>query len=235
MQTDIHSHDESQRLDPDASQGWAAYRGLLVFIVLAGAGVWASHYLAIGELLHADAVADWVRSLGVWGPALIVLLGCLTPLLFLPRWPLAMVSGLLYGVVGGALLATLASTLGAALHYGVARRFLSGATDRLGRRYNLERWRIPPEGQFLAVFLMRAFPLSSFVATNLLAGALRMRFRRYLLASMLGMLPSSFMYAAWGKLLKKPDASYYLLAVLTLVLFVVGTVWARGRLRGWRA
>jgi uncharacterized membrane protein YdjX (TVP38/TMEM64 family) len=106
-------------------------------------------------------------------------------------------------------------------------------TLRLMRKYRVEHLNIPKEKQFMVIFVLRAFPLSSFVATNVLAGALKMSRSRYVLASFLGMIPSSVMYAAWGKLMKKPDPHFYALAIVCLAVIVVGTVMAQKFVYPW--
>ena len=151
------------------------------------------------EFLSLHHIEQLVSDLGCWGPAVIVAAGILTPVLFLPRWPLCFACGLLYGVVWGTLLPTVASLLGAWLQYALARNLLAHFTQRWLSRFRLAHAVIPPNRTFVALVLLRAFPLSNFSAVNLLAGAMRIPSRTYLVASFLGMLPSSLMYAAWGK------------------------------------
>jgi uncharacterized membrane protein YdjX (TVP38/TMEM64 family) len=210
---------------------WKSLRGVFAFVAIASAGAFASHCAPVGRYLTIDSMTEVAGNLGAYGPLLIAVLGLVTPLLFLPRWPLAFVSGLLYGIAWGTLLSTVASTLGAWLHYSLSRTFLAPSSDRLRAKYGLQKLTVPPERQFAFIFLLRAFPLSSFVATNLMAGALSMRPRRYIAASFLGMIPSSVMYAAWGKLLKKPDGSFYAVAVLVLCLMIAGILAAQKYLR----
>ncbi len=185
------------------------------------------------RLFSVEQIGAWSRALGAWGPLLLFLLGLLTPLLLLPRWPIAFVAGLLYGISGGAVLANVASTAGAWLHFLVARSLLAPASARLLRRYGMDRLEIPRERVFLALFFLRAFPLSSFVATNLLAGSLRVPLRTYLAATFVGMIPSTLMYAAWGKMVKRPSPAFFAVAVLTLLFLVGGTIAAQRRFLPW--
>ena len=205
------------------------------FLAIALAGLAISHFTPHGDLLTVDGITRLAGRMGRWGVVVILLAGVLTPLAFLPRWPIACLAGFLYGVTWGTVLSTVASAGGAWLHFALSRSLLAPLMDRLRHRYRLDRYHIPPDKEFLALFLLRAFPLSSFVATNLLAGMLKLDGRRFLAASLLGMIPSSLMYAAWGKLMKKPSADFYLLAVASLVVIVVGAVLAQKVLRRWRA
>ncbi len=213
----------------------SAFKRLGVFLVVAAVGVAVSHFTPQGGGLNLDRITELAGRLGAWGPLFILVAGILTPLLFIPRWPLAFLGGLLYGVVGGALLATFASTLGAWLHFTLSSTLLAPFSDKLRRKYKLERFVVPPHKEFTAIFIMRAFPLSNFVATNLVAGALRMNRVKFVLASFLGMIPSSLLYAAGGKLMKKPSPGFYALAALVLVLMVAGTVYAEKLVHSWQA
>lgn len=201
-----------------------ALRRLALFLVVAVAGVIVSRVTHLGQWLDVDSITELATRLGPRGPLYILLAGLLTPLLFLPRWPIAFLAGLLYGVLWGTALATVASTAGAWLHFLLSRTLLAPMSDRLRRRYRIEHLTIPREKQFVVLFVLRAFPLSSFVMTNLLAGALKLSRSRYLLATVLGMIPSTVLYAAWGKLMKKPDPHFYVVAVLALVFIVAGAV-----------
>lgn len=210
-----------------------AMRRLALFLLVAVAGVVVSRYTHLGSYFNAASVRELADRMGPHGVGIILAAGALTPLLFLPRWPIAFLAGLLYGVGWGMVLATVASTIGAWLHFLLSRSLLAPASERAKRRFGLEHVTIPRDKQFLALFLLRAFPLSSFVATNLLAGALKLSRSRYLAATFLGMLPSSWMYAAWGKLMKQPDPHFYGVAVLALVLVIAGAIGAQRYLAPW--
>ncbi|MCZ7591951.1 MAG: VTT domain-containing protein [Kiritimatiellae bacterium] len=221
---------------PDAglrSEAGGALRRLALFLLIAGAGVALSHFTKLGEYFDAHSIADLAGRMGANGALVIFAAGALTPLMFLPRWPIAFLAGLLYGVGWGTALATVASTLGAWLHFVLSRTLLAPMSEKIKRRFHWEHLDIPRDKQFMVLFLLRAFPLSSFVATNILAGALKVSRSRYLTATFLGMIPSTVMYAAWGKLMKKPDSQFYGVAALAVVLIVVGSVLAHRYIAPW--
>jgi uncharacterized membrane protein YdjX (TVP38/TMEM64 family) len=207
---------------------------LVVFVVVALAAVVLGTCTEVGAYFNQDAIRRLADALGWGGPAVIILAGLVTPILFLPRWPIALVSGALYGIVLGSLVANVASTLGALLNFVLAKSLLAPSADRLRERYRLTRLKVPRERAFAVLFLLRAFPLSNFVATNLVAGALKIHLGTYLTATFLGMIPSTVMYAAWGKLVKKPSSPwFYAVAAFTLFLIVTGTIVAQKRLLPW--
>ncbi len=216
----------TKEVDVPASAS-AGIKRLSLFLVVAVGGVVAARYTNAGDYMSVEAITQLADRLGPQGPALLLLAGVLTPLMFLPRWPIAFLAGLLYGVGWGTLLAVVASTLGAWLHFMLSRTLLAPMTARLRQRYGFDHLQVPKNKQFMVLFVLRAFPLSSFVVTNLIAGALKLSRSRYVLATFLGMIPSTLLYAAWGKLMKKPDPHFYAFALLALVAVVVGAIAAQ--------
>jgi len=200
-----------------------------IFATVCLALLTASLLLPIRQWWSMDRLVAWASRLGWRAPACILAAGATAPLFFLPRWPIAMVSGLLYGVARGTILANVASTLGALAQYALARSMLAPWFRRILERRRSAWFDIPTDHAFLGLFLLRAFPLSNFVATNIVAGTLRIRLRIYLAASFLGMIPSSLMYAAWGKLMKEPSPTWYAIAGAMLSVTIVGTWWAQRR------
>ena len=205
------------------------WRRMVPFVVLSVCFITLGLLPGVRQWLRPDEIQRVARELGVWAPLAIVVFAVVSPLAFIPRAPIAVVCGLLYGVVLGGLLANVASLLGAWLHFRLARHAFGKAVSR---HPVAARWRqalADPHRAFLALFLLRAFPLSNFTATNILAGVLGMRGRVYLPATFLGMIPSTLFYACCGKLVRQPSLSFYLLlGVLFLILFL-GTLLARRR------
>ena len=218
---------QEQTNGPAPTKGVPVLRKLLTFALLSVAFIAIGTYPPLRAHLRPEQLDRTVEGLGWMGPALLVLLGVFSPLLMLPRWPIAMVSGLVYGVFWGTCLANTASLAGAWLQYLLARSTLAHLAERLLAR---NRWRHLLQSRkhvFLFLFLFRAFPLSNFVATNLLCGTVRIPLGTYLAASALGMIPSTLLYAAWGKLTLKPSGGFVFLALAALTFIVLGTVVAR--------
>jgi uncharacterized membrane protein YdjX (TVP38/TMEM64 family) len=210
-----------------------AVRRLLVFAVFAMGAVLLSIFTPLRDYLHMDRMRELAEYLGYAGPAGLILMGILTPLLFLPRWPICIVAGLLYGIGWGTLLSTFASTMGAWLHFRLARYFLGPMSQRILEKAHLAHHAVAHDKMFFLFFFLRAFPLSNFVATNLLAGALHLPTRVYISATFLGMLPASLMYVSWGKLMKQPSPDFYAVAAFSLLFIATGTLVAQRRLFPW--
>ena len=208
---------------------------LLVFGLFAVALCLLGTLEPVRQALSMDGMERIALHLGVWGPAVMLAAGLVLPLLFLPRWPICFVCGLLYGITWGTLLSNVASLFGAVAQFYLARTLLAATARRLVASSPLAGYAPAPHKTFAALFILRAFPLSSFVLTNLLAGALRIRPGVYIISTFLGMLPSSLMYAAWGKFAKKPSAHFLGLIVAVLILLIVGGLLANRSRARWLA
>jgi uncharacterized membrane protein YdjX (TVP38/TMEM64 family) len=206
---------------------------LIAFILFAAVAVCITVLTPVGDYLNVESITEIAGRLGYWGPVIILVIGTFSPLLFFPRWPVAVVSGLLYGILWGALLANVASTLGALLHFYLAKNLLAPMADRIRAKFPFAANSISRNKAFAALFFFRAFPLSNFVATNLVAGALKIPLGTYLLATFLGMIPSSLMYASCGKLMKKPSPAYYYLTMGIVLAIILATALAQKHVLAW--
>jgi uncharacterized membrane protein YdjX (TVP38/TMEM64 family) len=141
-----------------------------------------------------------LSGLGAWAPLAFVVGYILATVAFVPGSILTLAAGALFGLWKGAVLAFIAATLGAAAAFLVARHL---ARDFVHRRLGgdlrvaaIDR-AIGDHGRKI-VFLLRLSPAFPFNLLNYLLGLTTVRFTDYLIAS-LGMLPGTFLYVYYGK------------------------------------
>ena len=141
-----------------------------------------------------------LAGLGAWAPLAFVLAYILATVALVPGSILTLAAGALFGLWKGVLLAFIAATLGAAAAFLVARHL---ARDFVHRRLGgdqrvaaIDR-AIGDHGRKI-VFLLRLSPAFPFNLLNYLLGLTTVRFTDYLIAS-LGMLPGTFLYVYYGK------------------------------------
>jgi len=116
----------------------------------------------------------------------------------MPRLWVSAVAGSLFGAVLGTLIALTASIVGASLTFLMGRSLLRGPVQR--RMPNrLRKWydRFGEKG-FRWILYARLFPLSNATAVNLLCGASTVRFREFFLATLIGYLPFTMVFALFG-------------------------------------
>ena len=161
------------------------------------------HFFPVARWI--SQVVEWIRTLGFFGSLLYFLVYVLGTVLVVPGTALTLGSGLLFGVLWGTILVSLASVLGATIAFLIARSF--------GREWTLKRIERYPkfkmidraigENGFQLVLLMRLqLVFLPFAILNYALGLTRVRLRDYVLASWIGMLPATTLYVYIGTSLK---------------------------------
>jgi uncharacterized membrane protein YdjX (TVP38/TMEM64 family) len=146
--------------------------------------------------------AAWVETLGIWGPVVFVLGYAAATVAFVPGSLLTLASGAIFGLGQGTLLTFLGATLGTAAAFLVARYAARSTIERklADRPKFADIDRAVSKSGFKIVFLMRLSPAFPYNLLNYALGLTSVRFRDYLLASF-GMLPATFLYVYYGKVL----------------------------------
>ncbi len=183
--------------------------------------------------LSRDRIYELTAAMGVLGPAVLILAGIVGPIVFVPRAPICLVAGLLYGVTVGSLLGIVAGTAGSIVHYYLSMGLLARSAERLTPK----RWQrsvtVIKTHPFRAVLLLRLFPLSNASVINMIAGLLRLPFKPYLLATVLGTLPITIIYALWGRTASEPSRVYIALSIFLLLVLTL-IAWLIPRIRGFQ-
>ena len=147
---------------------------------------------------------DWIPSLGVFGPLVLVLVDAIVCLIFLPGSAVTLAAGFLYGTAAGALIASAGSTLGAAAAFLISRFLVrTWIESRMATHPTfiaLDR-AIGREG-FKIVLLCRLCSLIPFDVTSYVSGITKVSFRKYIFATFLGRLPETLMFAYLGTTVK---------------------------------
>jgi uncharacterized membrane protein YdjX (TVP38/TMEM64 family) len=158
-----------------------------------------------------------VADLGVFGPlaviALMVLAVVMTPI---PSAPIAMAAGAVFGQFAGAVYIIIGAELGAIIAFllarvlgrDVARRWFGSGLDRglLGSQNAL----------MFAVFASRLMPFISFDLMSYAAGLSTLKFWRFAIATVAGIIPASLFLTHFGGVLANGDGMSVLWASLAL-------------------
>jgi uncharacterized membrane protein YdjX (TVP38/TMEM64 family) len=157
-------------------------------------------------LLPLDAVPEAVARLGPAAPVAGVLVGAALLVALVPRTPVSVACGLLFGATLGPICALFVMVVAATVTF-VAGRLLGReflmrwaqrlAGHRIGRAWtSLDRW-VAREG-LLAVAAVRSLPLAPYGLVGYAYGASAVRVRDYAVGSVLAGSPSAVTYALLG-------------------------------------
>jgi uncharacterized membrane protein YdjX (TVP38/TMEM64 family) len=216
------------------------WRWLLLgtYLTLIAGLAWLWHDPQTQQWFNQDALTAWGRQMLdlPLGPLLVLAGYVVLVMLGMPVLVLITVGTLIFSPWPGMAYAMAGMLSGAMVTYGVGRftggeamdRWTSGRASRLARLTTHLRQR-----GLLAVVVVRVLPVAPFIMVNLLAGALRVRWRHYVLGTFLGLLPATIFIplmlgqasAAW----KAPSARS-LAALLAAIGVAVAVSWG---LRVW--
>lgn len=161
---------------------------LIVAVVIGPAEAW----LRIG--------IDWIEGLGAVGGVVFAGIYVVATVLFVPGLFLTIGAGILFGVVWGTVVVSAASTTGALLAFLIGRYLARDAVrDRVEDYPRFQAiYRAIGEDDFKVVLLTRLVPLFPFNLLNYAFGLTNVSWRRYVVASWLGMLPATIAYVYAG-------------------------------------
>ncbi len=201
--------------DDTSPQRLAYARRLLPLLLLAAA--WIAFMLAGGyRYLTFSALArnrDWLCGLvQQWGVlaafVYITLYAALVALSVPGAVILTLAGGFLFGTWVGGLCAVFGATLGATAIFLAARAGLGGLAQRAGRFVGKLEAGFRADA-FSYLLVLRIVPIFPFWLVNLVPALVGVRLPTYVLATFLGIVPGTFIYASLGNglggLVEEPD------------------------------
>ena len=227
----------ASRPDTFLARNWQKLVAAAIWLVLAGLFLGYSLITGSSPTQTLRAVVDLLRT--PFGPLFYILIYTLRPLAFFSAVVVTLLGGAIWGPIWGTLFVIIGSNMSATLAYGFGRILgkgvlpegKSGDQDGIVSRY-ADRMRT---NAFPTVLVMRLIYLP-YDLVNYLAGFLRVPYRPYILASILGSLPGTLTFVLAGASLNIDDifAGRFRISainpwtlVLSVVLFVAGLVISR--------
>ena len=181
------------------------HRMRTVAILIAGLmGLWLAReplLELVAMLADQGAVAAYIRSWGVWGPLVFILIHLLQIIIaVLPGQFVFIAGGYVFGFTGGLLLNLVTVIAGSQIAFALARLGGRPLVKRFVPADTLERWDWVAE-QHGVLFLISGFLLPVIFPAdvmNYVAGLSSMPARKFLFASFLGRLPSLILMTLIG-------------------------------------
>jgi uncharacterized membrane protein YdjX (TVP38/TMEM64 family) len=169
-----------------------------------------------------------VLSWGVWGPTIYMLLYAVGPSFLIPGAVMTVAAGLAFGAWWGSLWSVIGADAGAVVAFGAGRFLGRSFVERtMGARLRQLLGQLERNGFYVTLYL-RLVPVIPYNAFNLLAGASPIRFRDYFWASIVGMIPSTVLFALLGDSLWNPGSPrFFMAASLIVCCFAAGEIYRR--------
>jgi len=173
-------------------------------------------------LKNQEKMAILIKNLGILGPVAIVFLIATAIIISpLPSAPVALVSGALYGHTFGTIYVVLGALSGALLAFMISRKL---GYDYVNRKLH-HRLPVNIVGSqntlMLIVFFTRLAPFISFDVISYAAGLTKLTFGRFILATLMGIIPISFILAHLGSEVENGEMKSIAIALLLLGFFTL--------------
>lgn len=202
--------------------------------------IWAMAILAAvlligpGRLVHVYStlrpgdIRRMVLSFGVLSPAVFILINALRPFTFLPVTPFTIAGGFIFGHFYGLLLSIIGTMLSAVLTFSLSRYLFKDSIKRwLKGRYGDADKGFESNGIWM-IAAARVIPVIPFDAVSYVAGISNISFTDYVIGSLIGEFPGSFILTMLGSNLGRIGTPiFYLSLALFIILMAVPEIFKR--------
>jgi len=203
----------------------------LVLIIIIAAGIFASIQFGLKDKLSIEKIRNFIQSAGIWAPLLYMVAYGFTSIILFPATLLSTASGAVWGPYLGTFYTVIGATISSSIPFFLARllgrKFVGKMLSKASKMDMCDRF-IGKNG-FMAVFIMRLIPIFPWDVVNYGSGLCGIRFRDYLLATLIGIIPGSFTYNLIGSSLGQPidKTKIILVVVLVVSLAVISRLYKR--------
>jgi len=173
------------------------------------------------KYLTPHGIHQFVLSYGDYASLVYIAMQALRPFSFLPATPFTMAGGYIFGHYYGLLLSTIGTTIAATISFFLSRYLLRDRIkNKLDGRFAGIGDRIGEKGIFVVIAL-RLIPILPFDAVSYLAGVSSIRYRNYIVGTILGELPGAFIFTMLGSSLKNIRSPYFIASLALAVIFLL--------------
>ncbi|AIF65955.1 hypothetical protein GZ22_04455 [Terribacillus saccharophilus] len=181
--------------------------------------------------LSPEDIQGWIVSFGIISPLIYMGIYAVKPVIFFPSSVLSIAGGLAFGFVKGTIFILIGSAGAAIVAYFLARFFSERFGDKdLGERVEKIKQKLHDEG-FFYVLVMRVLPVFNYDLVSYVAGLTRVKFKQYMAASVLGVLPGTMTYALVGSSIVSLNYTYIAIILLIILICALIGFWKRDKIK----
>jgi uncharacterized membrane protein YdjX (TVP38/TMEM64 family) len=189
-------------------------------------GIWSFyHGQVVYDLFRNDPsrFRDYLLGMGVWASFMYVWLVILEVVIsVIPGWFVYPVGGALFGFTQTVLMVLLANFIGASVCFWIGRRWGTRLLERFIAQESLKKFNYYMEKHgTLAIFLLKINPITSLDIWNYVAGASPIKFWKFTLSNLAGIIPLVAVSAALGEQSYKVAPQLLGAMVILTIVFLV--------------
>ncbi len=171
--------------------------------------------------INLKMIEDYIKSYGRWSIAVFLGISTIRPLaVVIPITLITLIAGSIYGPVYGFLLAMVSTIISSNVAFLISRYFGKSFVEKIiknkAQKINL---RIEKNG-FKIIFVMRISGIFPLDIVSYTAGLSKVKYRDFMLATILGVIPETFSVAYLGHNIKNPLSPGFILSIVLIVITI---------------
>lgn len=185
-------------------------------------------FLQVMELGWLDVLGNHkellivVKNLGLIGPVVIIGLIAIAIIITpIPSAPIALVSGALYGHTFGTVYVVLGALSGALIAFMISRKLGYDYVNKKLHHKMAQKIVGSQNALMMIVFVTRLAPFISFDVISYAAGLTKLTFSRFFIATLMGIIPISFILAHLGSEVENGEMESIATALILLGFFTL--------------
>lgn len=202
------------------SKRYIIVRVLVLLAIVVVAAWFVYKFIPIGKL-NLSSVQDYINSYGPFAAIVYILFFSIRTLLVIfPYSVVVILGGSIFGPVKGFIYSMVSVFISASLAFFISRLFGKEFVQKLARgKVQQFDTKIGQHG-FKIILFMRLSTVFPFDIVNYTAGLTRVKYKDFILGTLLGVLPETFSLTYLGENLKNPFSWEFLLAALLVILTI---------------
>lgn len=197
----------------------------IIFIAAVVLAVYFLNRLEVFKNYSSKDIKQFLDSLGLLAPIVYIVLFTFVPLTFFPDSVLAIAGGMAFGLFKGTLLTITGALCGGSLAFFLTRYLGQDIIKKIIKKDISILRKHTQEKGFLVVLVLRLIPLVPFDVISYSAGLSEIKYKDFLLATFLGIIPGVAVFSNIGdKSLKAGSFEFYVSIALLVVLLVVSVL-----------
>ena len=177
-----------------------------------------------------EGIKTYILSYGALAPAIYIIMFTLIPLTLFPDSILAIAGGTVFGLFWGTVYTIIGAALGGTLSFYISRSFGRDAVERL-IKHKAQWFEDGVEKQgFLLILVLRFIPLIPFDIISYGAGLSKIRYRDFIMATVLGIIPGVLVYTNLGDKVIDIYSWKFICSIFALFALCVVSYYAKKRI-----
>ncbi|MBC6003735.1 TVP38/TMEM64 family protein [Paeniclostridium sp. NSJ-45] len=197
----------------------------VILIIIVGSTI----YKLLNMNINSKDIQAYVSSFGKLAPLVYIIMFALVPLTLFPDSVLAIGGGLIFGLFKGYIYTLIGALIGASLSFYISRKLGRNFVKKLTKEKldGIESM-INSKG-FFVVLMLRLIPLFPFDIISYGAGLTSIKYKDFLLATIIGTIPGILVFTNIGAQSVNIGSNGFYMSIMALILLVIASIFLKNK------